>query len=90
MIKSAKTEEDKKIYLFPTPEDSGDAETHTPIQQRILKDLHSLQELEKLNPQDDPEFKKQFLANFDWTDSTLNPTEITQIEELLVERYRHE
>ena len=56
----------------------------------MLKDLHSLQELEKLNPQVDPEFKKQFLANFDWTDSTLNPTEITQIEELLVERYRHE
>ena len=44
-----------------------------------------LQELEKLNPQDNLESRKHFLANFDWTDSALNPAEITQIEELLVE-----
>ena len=85
MIKSAKTEEDKENYWFPTPEDPGDPPLHTPIQQRILKELHNLQELETLNPQDDPESRKQFLGNFDWTDSTLNPAEIIQIEELLVE-----
>ena len=28
---------------------------------------------------------KQFIANFDWTDSTLTPTEIAISEELLVE-----
>ena len=28
---------------------------------------------------------RQFLANFDWADSSLNPTEIAQIEGLLVE-----
>ena len=44
-----------------------------------------MQELEKLNPQDNLESRKHFRAHFDWTDSTLNPAEITQIEELLVE-----
>ena len=85
LIKSAKTEEDKENYWFPTPEDPGDPQLHTPIQQRILKELHSLQELEKLNPQGNPESRQQFLANFDRTDSSLNPIEIKQIEELLVE-----
>ena len=50
-----------------------------------MKELHNLQELEKLNPQDNPESRKQILAHFDWTDSTLNPAEISQIEDLLVE-----
>ena len=85
LIESPKPEDDKENYWFPTPEDPGDPQLHTPIQQRILKELHNLQELEKLNPQNDPESRQQFLANFDWTDSTLNPMEIKQIEELLVE-----
>ena len=85
LIKSPKTDDNSEHYWCPTPEDPGDPQTHTPIQQRILKELQNLQELEKLNPQDDIESSKQFLANFDWADSTLNPTEIAQIEELLVE-----
>ena len=85
LIKSPKTGDDSENYWFPTPEEPGDPQTHTPIQQRILKELRNLQELAKLNPQGDPESRKQFLANFEWTDSTLNPTEIAQIEEMLVE-----
>ena len=84
-LKAARTDEDKENYWFPTPEDHGDPQSHTPIQQRILKESYNLQELEKLNPQDNPESRTQFLAHFDWTDSTLNAAEITQIEELLVE-----
>ena len=83
--KSPKNEDHKENYWFPTPENPGYPQLHTPIQQRILRELHVLQELEQLNPQDDPESRKQFLANFDWDDSTLNPAEIAQIEELLVE-----
>ena len=85
LIKSRKNSEDSENYWLPTPEEPGDPQTHTPIQQRILRELRSLQDLEKLNPQDDPESRKPFLVNFDWTDSTLNPVEIAQIEELLVE-----
>ena len=75
VIKSPKNEDDKENYWFPTPEDPGDPQLHSPIQQRILKELHNLQEL---NPRDNPESRQQFLANFDWTDSTLNPMEIKQ------------
>ena len=85
LIKSAKAEDDKENHWFPSPENPGDPQLHTPIQQRILRELHSLQELEQLNPQDNPESRKQFLAHFDWADSTLNSTEIARIEELLVE-----
>ena len=59
LIKSTKADEDEENNWFPTPEGPGDHQLHTPIQQRILKELHKLQELEKLNPQDDPESKKQ-------------------------------
>ena len=85
LIKSPKTSDDSENYWFPTPEEPGDPQTHTPIQQRTLRELRNLQNLEKLNPQDDSESRKLFLANFDWADSTLNSAEIAQIEELLVE-----
>ena len=60
----ARTDVDKENYWFPTPENPGDPQSHTPIQQQILKELYNLQELEKLNPQDNPESRKQFLAHF--------------------------
>ena len=84
LIKSTKADDYTENYWFPTPEDPGDPQLQTPIQQRILKELYNLQELENLNPQDDPESRKQFFANFDWTDSTLHPVESAQIEELVV------
>ena len=85
LIKSSKPDDFKESYWFPTPEDPGDPQQHTPIQKRILKEILNLQELEKLNPQGDPEYRRQFLTNFDWTDSTLQPHEIARIEDLLVE-----
>ena len=61
------------------------SDTYTHTTKRILRELRNLQDLEKLNHQDDPESRKQFLANFDWADSTLNSAENSQIEELHVE-----
>ena len=85
LIKSTKPEDFKQNYWFPTPEDPGDLQHHTPIQKRILSELINLQELEKLNPQDNPESRQQFMSNFDWTDSMLQPAEIACVEDLLVE-----
>ena len=85
LIKSSKLEHSQEKYWFPTPEDPGDPQQHTPIQKHILTELQNLQELEKLNPQDDPESRRQFLTNFDWTDSMLQPEEVAKIEDLLVE-----
>ena len=57
--------------LIKSPKTEDSKEKHTPIQKRILSELINLQELEKLNPQDDFESRRQFLSNFDWTDSML-------------------
>ena len=84
LITSTKPEDVEENNWFPTPEDPEDPQHHTPIQKRILSELINLQELEKLNPQDDPESRRQFLSNFDWADSMLQPAEIARIEELLV------
>ena len=70
--------------MVPTPEEPGDPQQHTHIQKRVLEELLNLQELEKLNTQDDPESRSQFLTNFDWTDSLLQTDKIARIEDLLV------
>ena len=49
LIKSTKPDDFKKNYLFPTPEDPGEPQHHTPSQKRILSELRTLQEL----PQDE-------------------------------------
>ena len=85
LIKSTKPEDFKENYWYPTPESPGDPQLHTPFPKRILSELHNLEELEKLNPQDNPESRQQFLINFDWRDSMLQSDEITRIEDLLVE-----
>ena len=87
LIKSKKSEDFKvkENYWFPTPEDHGDLQNHTSRHKRILSELCNLRELEKLNPQDDPESRRQFLTNFDCTDSMLQQDEVTNIEDLLVE-----
>ena len=61
---------------------------HTPIQQRDLKELQNLQDLEQLNPHDDAESRHKFLCNFDWKDSMYQQYEIRQIETLLVEFHK--
>ena len=59
LIKSSKPANFRDNYWFPTPEDPGDPQQHTPIQKRILEELLNLQELEKLNPEDDLEPRRR-------------------------------
>ena len=70
--KTFKTNEVNEIYWLPTPQNPGNAREHTHIQTRILNELREVKKLEQLIPQDDINSRKQFLCNFDWTDSTLN------------------
>ena len=74
-----------KQYCFPTPEIPEDEESHTPIQERIRRDLQNLQETENLNPQIDGESQRNFLSNFDWKDSRLQQDETEQTEAFLVD-----
>ena len=85
LIKTYKKPQNSKNYWFPTPENPGNPEEHTPIQKRILRELQALQDLETLDPTKDAESRAKFLENFDWKDPTLTPEEKEKIEELLAE-----
>ena len=85
LIKTNRNPQNSENYWFPTPENPGNPEEHTPIQKRILRELQALQDLETLHPTTDAESRAKFLENFDWKDSTLTPEEKEKIEELLVE-----
>ena len=83
--RTSKPEQQDNTFWFPTPENPGKPEDHTPIQTRILKELNELKDKEKLNPQESTECRKKFLKRFDWTDTLLTETEKRAIEDILVE-----
>ena len=85
LLKTSKPDEVNETYWFPAPQNPGNQEEHTPIQTSILKELRELEQLEKLNPLENTETRNQFLSNFDWTDSTLQPDAKQAVEDLLVE-----
>ena len=66
LIKTNRNPQNSENYWFPTPENPGNPEEHTPIQKRILRELAALQDLETLNPTKDEESRAKFLRNFDW------------------------
>ena len=70
-----KPDQQNITFWFPTPENLGNTEDHTPIHTRILKELRELQQKEKLNPKDDLELRMEFSRRFDWTDTLLTETE---------------
>ena len=51
-LRTNKPEQQTNTFWFPTPEDPGKPEDHTPIQTRILKGLNEFKDKEKLNPQE--------------------------------------
>ena len=55
LLRTNKPDQQTNAFWFPTPENPGNTEEHTPIQTRILKELCELQQKEKLNPKDDNE-----------------------------------
>ena len=85
LLRTNKPDQQTNTFWFPTPENPGNTEEHTPIQTRILKELRELQQKEKLNPKDDNESRIEFLKRFDWTDTLLNENEKHAVEDILVE-----
>ena len=85
LLKTSNTKKVVETYWFPTPQNRGNEREHTPIQTRILSELRELEQLEKLNPLEDTASRKQFLSNFHWTGSTLQPDAKKAVENLLVE-----
>ena len=87
LLRTNKPEQQDNIFWFPTPENPGKLEDHTPIQTRILKELNELKDKEKLNAQKSKESQNKFLKRFDWTDTLLTETEKQAIEDILVEHH---
>ena len=85
LLKTSKPDEVNETYWFPTPQNPGNEQEHTPIQTRILNELRELEQLEKLNPLENIDSRNQFLSIFDWTDSTLRQDAKQAVENLLVE-----
>ena len=85
LLRTNKPEQQDNTFWFPTPENPGKPEDHTPIQTRILKELNELNDKEKLNPQQSTETRNKFLKRFDWTDTLLTEKEKQAIENILVE-----
>ena len=85
LLRTNKSEQQDKTFWFPTPENPGKPEEHTPIQARILKELNELKDREKLNPQESTESRNKFVKRFDWTDTLLIEMENQAIENILVE-----
>ena len=87
LMKPNQSSDEQETYWFPTPEEPGDPDTYTPIQQRIYDELLELKQLEQLNPNDNDESRMKFLSHFDWTDTTLSPFEKQHIEDILVQKH---
>ena len=85
LLRTSKPEQQDNTLWFPTPENPGKPEDHTPIQTRILKELNELKDNEKLNPQESTESQTKVLKRFDWTDTLLTETEKQAIENFQVE-----
>ena len=85
LLRTNNPQQQDNTFWFPTPENPGKPEDHTPIQTRILKELNELKDKEKLNPQESTESRNKFLKRFDWTDTLLTETEKHAIEDILVE-----
>ena len=50
LLRTNKLKQQDNTFWFPTPENPGKPEDHTPIQTRIPKELNELKDKEKLNP----------------------------------------
>ena len=85
LLKAKRHNDQHEQNWFPTPENPGDENSHTPIQRRTLQELRNLQETEQLDPQNDEKLRCKFLINLDWKDSMVQQHEIKKTESLLVE-----
>ena len=80
LLRTKKPEQQENTLWFPTPENPGKPEDHTPMQTRIIKELNELKDKEKLNPQQSKESRNNFLKRFDWTYKLLQTQKNKQLE----------
>ena len=84
LLKTSDITTNNQNFWFPTPDDPGDPNTHTPIQSRILREIKELEEIQKLNPTNSNEDREAFLKNFNWDDTQLSEDDQKDIEEIFI------
>ena len=84
-LRTTKPDQQNNIFWFPTPENPGNIEDHTPVQTRILRELRELQHKDKLNPKDAAELRMDFFERFDCTDTLLTKFGKLAVEDILVD-----
>ena len=82
LLRTIKPQQQNITFWFPTPENPGKLEDHTPKQTIVLKKLNELKDKEKLNPKERTKSRNKFLERFDWTDTLLTETERKTIEDV--------
>ena len=85
LMKSTNNEQNDENLWFPTPENPGNEDEHTPIQKRILKEIRELIKKEQLDPTKDPDARKEFLDMFKWEGSQIEGNDKKQLEQTIVE-----
>ena len=60
LLKTSKPDEVNETYWFPTLQNPGNEQQHTPTQTRILNELRELEQLEKLNPLENVDSETNF------------------------------
>ena len=61
-----------EVLWFPTPENPGNEEEHTPVQRRILDEIRDLIKKEEVDPTKDAESRKKSWTCSNGKDSRLN------------------
>ena len=85
LMQVERPEDNEEKFWFPTPENPGDEQEHSPIQKGILKELRDLAELEKLDPTENEKSRNKFLAMFKRTDSLITGKDRHNLENTIVE-----
>ena len=85
LFRTNQPKQQHNAFWFPTHQNPGKSEDHTPKQTRSWKKLVELKEKGKLNPQDSIEYRNNILKRFDRTHKLLTETKRQAIEDILVD-----
>ena len=80
LMKSTNNEQNDENLWFPTPENPGNEDEHTPIQRRIIKEIRELIKKEQLDLNKDPESRKEFLDKIQWERSQIEGNDKKQLD----------
>ena len=85
LMQVERPEDNEEKFWFPTSENPGNDQEHSPIQKRILKELRELAKLKKLDSTDTAVSRIKFLSMFKWTDSLITGKDRQNLEPTIIE-----